>query len=135
MHRVGGKRGQAYGYVLGPSLFGRAVAHPLSRGGDDGLPGPYLERPGVVLDPEQSSQHDRNFLELRPLTGLEPSRRRDHPGNAHSRMAGIHAANVLLYFLGLRASGLHDSRRGNQSRHGRELTRKGLALNLIRSYG
>jgi hypothetical protein len=38
-------------------------------------------------------------------------------------VAGIHAANVLLYLLGLRACGLHDSRRGNHSRHGRELTR------------
>src|SRR6266545_7293015 len=89
MDDVGSKGGKADGHVLGAAWLGAAVADPLARLGHHRLSGPDLESSTIVLHAHHAAEHDGDLFELRPLPGLAPSGGRDHPGDAHSGVAGV----------------------------------------------
>ena len=96
LHR---KRRQAYRDVFGTPVR-RAVANPLAGRCDDSLSSVDVDHAVLVLDADGALQHDRDLLELRPLPGLVPSRRRDHARDAHRGMSGVDAAGVSSMRLG-----------------------------------
>src|SRR6185295_5984411 len=73
MDGVGRERGETDGDVLGATGLRRAVTDPFARMCHDRLAGPHVEHAARVLDADQPLQDDRDLLELRPLSGLEPS--------------------------------------------------------------
>src|SRR5688572_16652437 len=117
MDRVHRKRRQAHGDVFGAAVR-RAVANPLAGRRDDRLSGVDVDHAVLVLDTHGALQHDRDLLELRPLSGFLPSRRRDHARDAHRGMAGVDAAGVLLDPLRRRPGSLNDRRALYESGHG-----------------
>src|SRR5215213_8135699 len=111
------EHGDAQGDVLGAALLGRAVAHPLAWRGRHRLAGPHFQHPALELHAQHSAQHQRDLLELRPLTGLCPALGREHTGDTDALVPCIHAAGVFLDALRLCPCRGHDGRRLNQSRH------------------
>ena len=100
-----------------PSGSGVPVADPLLGRGDYGLAGANVDDAALVLDSEQTSQHDRDLLELGPLPGLLPATGRDHTRDANSCMPRVYAARVLLDSFRLGARGLDDRRGVDECRH------------------
>src|SRR3954469_10652183 len=93
MDAVRRERRQADGDVVG--AVRRAVAHPLTGLGVDGLACRRDEGPAVVLDAYGASEHDGPLVEVRPLPGLGPARRTRHVRDAHPRLAGVDDSDVL----------------------------------------
>src|SRR5688500_14394596 len=95
MHCLGCERGHAHRDVLGATGLGTAVAHPSAWMRDDCLAGPHIERAALVLDSQDTAQHERNLLELRSLSRLGPAFGRDHTGDADAAMPGVHSSRVF----------------------------------------
>jgi hypothetical protein len=96
--------------VLGSCRVGGAIADPLAAPDGDGLPGCDIDRAVAMLDAQASRQHEREFVELRSLTGFDPSAGTSHAGDAHLGIAGIHPADKFIDEFGLVACRF-DSRR------------------------
>ena len=109
VHRLHRECGQADGDVFGAAFLRCGVAHPLAGVGDDRLSGVDVEQSSVpsVLDPQHSFQHDREFVELGSLAGLEPSLRAAHVGDAGGGSFRVDAADVFVDEFGLVAGGLN----------------------------
>ena len=119
--RVGGKRRQTDGHILGAAWLRAAVADPLARRGDDRLTGPDVERARLGLNPQKTAEHDGNLFEVGPLARLDPALRRHHPGDTDAIVPGIHAPGIFLDPLGEVPRRLDDSRALDESGHGRVL--------------
>src|SRR6266545_782732 len=130
MDDVGSKGGKADGHVLGAAWLGAAVADPLARLGHHRLSGPDLESSTIVLHAHHAAEHDGDLFELRPLPGLAPSGGRDHPGDAHSGVAGVHPAGILLDPLRRLPRRLDDRRSFDELWHAASL---GLGTEVIRT--
>jgi hypothetical protein len=113
-----GECGYTNGDVFRSTLRRSRVPPPLTRMRDHGLSGVNVERPLPVLDPQHSLQHNREFVELRGLAGLDPSFGTAHMCDAAGRRLGIDAANVFVNELGLIPCGLDASWLRDESRHG-----------------
>ena len=74
----------------------------------DRLAGVHIGNALLVLDANHAAKHDRDLLEIRPLTRLLPSRRRLHAGDADVRVARVHAACVFFDALRRMSGGLND---------------------------
>src|SRR5213593_4455989 len=92
MHGVRRERRHADGDVLRAFGSRRAVANPFARRGHHGLSRVDVERAAFVLHAHHTAEHDRNLLELRPLTRFHPPGRRGHPRHAHGTMARVDAS-------------------------------------------
>lgn len=84
----------------------------------DRLTGTRLHGAGLVLHPHTASQHDRVLVELRPLTGLLPTRRASHVGQAHRLLAVAGAPDVFVDGLRRFAGGGDTNGAFDQPRHG-----------------
>ena|SRR5713226_1161696 len=96
MDRGGRERGQADSDVFGAAWLRSAVAYPLARLGHNPLAGVDVEDAALVLHPQQASQHDCDFFELRTLTRFLPAAWRDHTGHADARVARVHETGEFL---------------------------------------
>ena len=103
--------------VLRAAGLGTRVANPLAGFGDDRLPGPHVDGPRLVLDPQQAAQHHRELPELGPLPRFDPSLGRDHPGDAEFLVPRVHPPGVLLDPLRQVSGRLHDRGAFDQSGH------------------
>ena len=72
---------QANRDIFRASHFWRRVAEPFAGVGYDCLSGGDVERSAFMVDAQQSFQHDREFIELGGLAGLEPSLGTAHVGD------------------------------------------------------
>ena len=113
----GRKGGQADRNVFRATGFWRAVANPLAGRGHDGLSRMDVGDATFVFDANHAAQHDGDFFELWPLAGLQPSLWRDHSGDAHAGVPGIHLSRELFDTFGFIAGSSDDGRARNQSRH------------------
>jgi hypothetical protein len=73
------ERRDAYGHVLGAIRFGCSVADPFSC--RRACPSRHVENSAFILDSKHPPKHNRDLLELRTLSRLNPSR----PANASGR--------------------------------------------------
>jgi hypothetical protein len=65
------------------------------------LAGAHVEKALFVLHAKHAAQHNRDFLERRPLSRLQPTLWRHHPRDAHRLVARIHAPGIFLDAFGL----------------------------------
>src|SRR5450755_2062039 len=117
MYGVRAEGGQAHRDVT--CAFGprRAVAHPLTRSREHGLPGRDLEHRVSAFDLQQALEHQRVLVELWGLPGLLPTGRRPHLSDAEPLFSVVHASDVLVDELWL-VTGCGDATRfGDQRRH------------------
>jgi uncharacterized protein YjbJ (UPF0337 family) len=117
MHRLRGEGGEANGEILGAIWGWRAVSDPLARGRDDGLAGGDVEDAGGVFDAEQALQYYGDLFEFRPLAWLHPAFRGHHARDADGPVSRVHAPGELLDAFRLRAGGLDDGGRADESGH------------------
>ncbi len=85
---------------------------------DDRLARAYVGDASVVFDAQQSTQHQRDLLELGSLSRLHPALRRHHAGDAHVAVAGVHAPGILFNPFRLVARGFDDGGLLDESWHG-----------------
>jgi len=108
---------QAYSDVFCAIRLGTAVANPLSRRGNDRLPGPHFDDAALVLYAHQAAQYDSYFLKLRPLTWLEPTAGRDHARHADAAVSRVHPAGEFQDLLRFVSRSLNYRRSFDESRH------------------
>src|SRR5215203_4505984 len=115
MYRLRRECRRAHRDILGSAGLRAAVPDPFTRMGDDSLAGANIDGAALVLDAKQSAQHERDLLELRALSGLDPSFGRHHARHTHARVPRIHSARELFDLLWLVARGVDDGRALDQS--------------------
>jgi hypothetical protein len=89
------------------------------------LPSVHIQPAVLMLDMQRSPQHNRELIELRRLSRLNPARRTSHVRHTYRVRLRIHAPDVFINELGLvpsslNASGFRDQRR----RHKNSLRKK-----------
>jgi hypothetical protein len=72
------------------------------------------------LHDQGPAQHDRKFLELRPLPGLSPARRAPHVRDAQTVLARVSPSDVLIDQLGRLARRSNPAWLADQFRHNRQ---------------
>ena len=75
---------QAYRNVFGAAFGGRGVLDPFAAVGDDCLAGYHVQLAGLVSHVQSTFQYDREFVKLWCLSGLFPTLRTAHVGDADS---------------------------------------------------
>lgn len=117
MHCIGRKGGQAHRDVFGAAGAGTAIANPFARMRHDGLAGVNVKRAPFVLHAQHPAEHDGDFFKGGPLTWLDPTLGRRHPGHADRVMTRVDAPSVFLDAFGLVPGGGDNGRMINQCRH------------------
>lgn len=79
---VGEKAGRQIATYSGAVRFRRTVADPFTGLTENRLAGADFQHAALVFDPQTAGQHERDFLELRPLRRLRPATGRLHAGDA-----------------------------------------------------
>src|SRR5262249_12592458 len=120
-----GEGGQADRDVLGAFLAGRRILNPLAAAHDHRLTGAHLEHARAARHAQEPPQDDRVLVELRRLTGLDPTCGTAHVRDRDLGAGGAHAADVLVDELGLVPGGGDTAWRGDESGHGSHLTYPG----------
>jgi hypothetical protein len=121
MHSCWRKRGQTNRNVFGTPRFGRGVLDPLTGICDHSLSGMHVKASALMLESQQSLEHDRELYEFRPLTRLNPTFRATHVCNASRGGSSVHAANVFVDDLGLVPRSFDPSRLRNQGGHAKTI--------------
>jgi hypothetical protein len=96
MYRVRRERGDANGYILRAAFVRGAIPDPFAAMYDDCFTPSDIGKPTIVLHAEDPLQNERILIEVRPLSGLTPSRGALHSRNTHSECRCVHAADEFL---------------------------------------
>jgi hypothetical protein len=81
------------------------------------LPGGNVEGTAFILDMQYTSEHDRNFFELRALPRFFPAGGRDHSGYADGFMFRVYPTSEFLDALRFCTCSLDDRWNPNKLRH------------------
>lgn len=117
MHGLRRERRQTHGNVVRAFRARRAVAHPFTGAGHNGLARVHVEHAAVVFDSQRSGEDQREFVKLRSLARLDPAAVAAHVRNAQSGFAAIHPANELFDDFRLVAGGGDSGWCGNEGWH------------------
>ena len=96
---------QAYRNVFGAAFGGRGILNPFAAVGNDCLAGYDVEFASLVFHAQSTVQHDSKFVKLWRLSGLFPSLRATHVGDADACRFGVNSADELVNQFGFSSRG------------------------------
>ena len=117
MHRPRRKRRHAYRDILRAARLRCTVANPLAALDDYSLPRFHPVFAAASLHQKHPTKHHREFIKLRRLPWLDPSRGTDHFSDAHGVRPRVHVANKLVDNLRRLAVTWNPRRFGDDTHH------------------